>query len=377
MASHAILSASSSHRWINCPPSVMLTKDMEDVPSEYAKEGSEAHELGAYLIEKALGKDVSDPKGNFEFYSPEMEECACAYAGYVLERYNAAKQKCADSLIYIEQRLDYSAYVKDGFGTGDCLIISDDCLEIIDYKHGLGVLVDANENSQLMCYALGAYDSFGALYDFKQISMTIFQPRRDNISTYVTEVDDLLRWANEVLMPAANLALEGKGEFKSGDHCVFCKAKAMCRKRAESNLELAKYDFKMPDTLEDLEISAILPKIEELVSWGNDVKEYALSRALSGVKFEGYKLVEGKSNRKYTDEEKVAKVVEEEGYDPYEKKLLGITDMTRLLGKKKFNELLNDYIVKPKGKITLVPESDARAEIKNDAKEDFKTNGGK
>ena len=228
-----------------------------------------------------------------------------------------------------------------------------------------------------MCYALGAYDSFGALYDFKQISMTIFQPRRDNISTYVTEVDDLLRWANEVLMPAANLALEGKGEFKSGDHCVFCKAKAMCRKRAESNLELAKYDFKMPDTLEDLEISAILPKIEELVSWGNDVKEYALSRALSGVKFEGYKLVEGKSNRKYTDEEKVAKVVEEEGYDPYEKKLLGITDMTRLLGKKKFNELLNDYIVKPKGKITLVPESDARAEIKNDAKEDFKTNGGK
>ena len=377
MASHALLSASSSHRWINCPPSVMLTKDMEDVPSEYAKEGSEAHELGAYLIEKALGKDVSDPKGSFEFYSPEMEECACAYAGYVLERYNTAKTKCADSLIYIEQRLDYSAYVKDGFGTGDCLIISDDCLEIIDYKHGLGVLVDANENSQLMCYALGAYDAFGTLYDFKQISMTIFQPRRDNISTYITKVDDLLKWANEVLMPAANLALEGKGEFKSGDHCVFCKAKAMCRKRAESNLELAKYDFKMPDTLEDLEISAILPKIEELVSWGNDVKEYALSRALSGIKFEGYKLVEGKSNRKYTDEDKVAKVVEEEGYDPYEKKLLGITDMTRLLGKKKFNELLNDYIVKPKGKITLVPESDTRAEIKNDAKEDFKTNGGK
>lgn len=276
----------------------------------------------------------------------------------------------------IEQRLDFSRWVENSFGTGDCVIVADEILQIIDYKHGLGVLVSAGDdehggNSQMMCYALGALEVFGDIYDINQIKMTIFQPRRDNISTYTISRDNLLKWANEVLGPTAQLAYVGEGEFKAGDHCQFCKAKATCRKRAEYNLELAKYDFAMPATLDNTEIAAILEKVDEMISWGNDIKEYALKQVQSGVHFEGWKVVEGRSNRKYTDEEAVAFKVKDAGFDPYEKKLLGVTAMSTLLGKKKFEEPLGALIYKPPGKPALVPETDKRPAM-NTAIDDFK-----
>ncbi len=376
MASHALLSASSSHRWLNCPPSVKLCEQFPDETSTYALEGTEAHELCAYLVERALGKnsdEFTDPRSKFTYYSSEMESCANEYCTYVLEQYEKAKQYCKDPLIFIEQRLDFSKYVEQGFGTGDCVIIADKELHIIDYKHGLGVLVESKNNSQMMCYALGALEAFDDLYDIEQVEMTIFQPRKDNVSSFTMSKDDLLTWANEVLKPTAALAYVGEGEFKAGDHCKFCKAKAVCRKRAEANLELAKYDFAVPDTLDNLEISVILSKIDELISWGNDVKDYALLKAQQGVHYDGYELVEGRSNRKYTDEIKVAEIVKQAGLNPYEEKLLTITAMTSLLGKKKFNELLGDLIYKPPGKPALVPESDKRPEL-NSAIDDFNNN---
>ena len=376
MPKHAYLSASASHRWLACPPSAKLCANILDQASEYAQQGTDCHELCAYLVEKALGKDVIDPTENLTYYDAEMQNCAEEYRNYVLEQIEAAKEFCKDPQVMIEQRLDFTRWVENGFGTGDCVIVADEVLQIIDYKHGLGILVSAGDdehggNSQMMCYALGALEVFGDIYDINQIKMTIFQPRRDNISTYTISKKNLLKWADEVLAPTAQLAYVGKGEFNAGDHCTFCKVKATCRKRAEYNLELAKYDFEMPATLDDTEIAAILEKVNEMISWGNDIKDYALQQAQSGVHFEGWKIVEGRSKRKYTDENAVADTVKDAGFDPYEKKLLGITAMSTLLGKKKFEELLGGLIYKPPGKPTLVPESDKRPAM-NTAKDDFK-----
>lgn len=373
MAKHAFLSASASHRWINCPPSAKLCEEINDEVSTYAQEGTDCHELCAYLVEKALGLDVEDPTENLTYYNNEMQNCAEEYTNYVLEQYEKAKEYCSDPMVFIEQRLDFSHWVENGFGTGDCVIIADEVLHIIDYKHGLGVLVESEGNSQMMCYALGALEAFDDLYDVNQIEMTIFQPRCNNVSSSTITKEDLLTWADEILKPTAALAYEGKGEFKAGDHCQFCKVKATCRKRAETNLELAKYDFEVPATLDDFEIASILLRIDQLISWGNDLKDYALTQAQAGTHYEGFKIVEGRSNRKYTDEAAVADTVTKAGYNPYEKKLLGITAMSSLLGKKHFEELLGGLIYKPQGKPALVPESDKRP-VMNTAADDFKDN---
>ena len=373
MSKHAFLSASSSHRWLKCPPSAKLCAGHEDRASPYAKQGTDCHELCAYLVEKALGKDVQDPTGNLDYYDTEMQDCAESYCSYVLEQIEEAKKHCPDPQVLIEQRLDFSRWVENGFGTGDCVIVADSVLHICDYKHGLGILVSAERNPQMMCYALGALELFDDIYDIEEIQMTIYQPRRENISTYTISKTELLKWADEVLAPTAKLAYTGEGEFKAGEHCQFCKVKATCRKRAEYNLELARYDFEMPPVLDDTEISVILGKIDSLVSWASDIKEHALQQALSGVHYDGFKVVEGRANRRYSDEAAVAAVVAEAGYDPYEKKVLGITAMTSLLGKKKFEEVVGSYIVKPQGKPALVPESDKRPAI-NTAYEDFSEN---
>lgn len=373
MSSHAFLSASSSHRWLECPPSAKLCAGHEDRASPYAKQGTDCHELCAYLVEKALGKDVKDPTENLDYYDTEMQDCAESYCSYVLEQIEEAKKHCPDPQVLVEQRLDFSRWVEKGFGTGDCVIVADGILHICDYKHGLGILVSAEHNPQMMCYALGALELFDGIYDIDEIQMTIFQPRRENISTYSISKAELLRWADEVLAPTAKLAYAGKGEFKAGEHCQFCKVKATCRKRAEYNLELARYDFEMPPVLGDTEISVILGKIDSLVSWASDIKEHALQQALSGVHYDGFKVVEGRANRKYSDEAAVAAVVVKAGYDPYEKKVLGITAMTSLMGKKKFEEVVGSYIVKPQGKPALVPESDKRPAM-NTAYEDFSEN---
>ena len=376
MSKHAFLSPSASHRWLNCPPSAKLCAAVPDQSSPYAQQGTCAHELCAYLVEKALGRDVKDPTENLDYYDSEMQTCAEGYAAFVMEEYEKAKQTCPDPEVLIEQKVDYSKWVEGGAGTADCIILADGTAEIIDYKHGLGVLVSAESeefggNPQLMCYCLGIITMFDGIYDIDTVKMAIYQPRRENVSIHTMSKDDLLKWADEVLAPTALLAMEGKGEFAAGDHCQFCKVKATCRKRAEYNLELAKYDFEMPDTLEEYEIDAILMKVDQLTSWAADVKEYALNQALQGTEYGHFKVVEGRSNRKYTDEEKVAQTVTDAGYDPYDKSVKGITAMTKLLGKKKFDELLGSLTFKPQGKPTLVSKSDKRPAMKSSAQSDF------
>lgn len=377
MSKHAFLSPSASHRWLNCPPSAKLCAAVPDQSSPYAQQGTNAHELCAYLVEKALGRDVNNPTENLDYYDFEMQMCAEGYADFVMQEYEQAKKNCPDTDVLIEQKVDFSKWVEGGTGTADCILLSDGLAEIIDYKHGLGVMVSAKSeefggNPQLMCYSLGLIDMFDGIYNIDKIRMAIYQPRRENVSIFEMTKADLLKWADEVLAPTAAIAMKGEGEFKAGGHCQFCKVKATCRKRAEYNLEMAKYDFEMPDILEDYEIDAILMKVDELTSWASDIKEYALNQALRGTDYEHFKVVEGRSNRKYTDEDKVAKVVTNAGYDPYDKSVKGITAMTKLLGKKKFDELLGSLTFKPQGKPTLVTKSDKRPAMKNTAQEDFK-----
>ena len=367
---HAVLSASSSHRWLNCTPSAQLEKNFENKDTTSAAEGTAAHALCEYKLRKSLGENVGEPPVS-EYDSQEMEDCTDDYATYILEQFKLAKKNCSDPLLLIEQRLDFSSYVPDGFGTGDCLIISDNTLHIIDFKYGVGVLVEAENNPQMMLYALGALSLYDSLYDINKVSMTIFQPRRENISTWEIPVSELLNWAENELKPKAQLASKGEGEFCSGEWCTFCRAKVKCRARAEACLELAKYEFQMPPLLEDSEIEEILEKIDALTAWAGDIKDYAFNAALQGKQWNNFKLVEGRSNRKYTDEKAVAKAVIDYGKDPYsEPEVLGITAMTKLLGKKQFEELLGGLIYKPQGKPTLVPMSDKRPAI-NTAQADF------
>lgn len=371
MEKHALLSASSSHRWISCPPSARLCENCEDQNSEFAKQGTDAHSLCQYKVESALGMDTADPMESLNFYDEEMESCAESYVAYVMEQRAKALERCTDPVVLVEQKLDFSKYVPEGFGTGDCVIIADGTLSVIDYKHGKGILVEAEKNPQMLCYALGALELFDGIYDIDTVSMTIFQPRRENVSTYTVTKEELLQWAADVLIPRAKLAYAGEGEFMAGEHCQFCKVKATCRKRAEYNLELARYDFEMPATLEDEEIETILAKADDLAAWVSDIKEFALQSAVSGKEWTGWKLVEGRSNRKYTDESAVAEAVTAAGFNPYEQKLLGITAMTSVLGKKQFENILGSLTYKPQGKPTLVPESDKRP-VMNTANQDFK-----
>ena len=374
MAKHATLPASASHRWLACPPSALLCAKVPDTSSPYAQQGTDAHELCQHLVETALGRPSKDPTEDLTWYNAEMQEAAEGYRDFVMEQVEEAKKLCSDPLVCVEQTLDFSKWVEHGFGTGDCVIVADDLLHIIDFKYGLGVLVSATDNSQLKCYALGAIDTFGDLYSIRRIRLSIYQPRRENVDTWELTREDLLRWADEVLAPTAKLAYEGDGEFAVGPHCQFCKVKATCRKRAEYSMELAQYEFAEAPTLDEYEIAEILPQIDSLVSWAEDVKAYALKQALTGVHYPGWKLVEGRSNRKYTDEVAVAKVVSNAGYDPYEKKLLGITAMQKQLGKKKFEQLLSGLIAKPQGKPVLAPEADKRPELgtaQNDFMEEY------
>ncbi|MDE5753211.1 MAG: DUF2800 domain-containing protein [Oscillospiraceae bacterium] len=367
---HAVLSASSNHRWLNCTPSAMLEKAFENKGSEAAAEGTAAHELCEHKLKKALKRRSKRPVSDYN--TDEMEECSDAYVEFVMEQYEQAKQKCKDPVVLIEQRLDFSAYVPDGFGTGDCLIVSDDTLHIVDFKYGLGVLVEAEHNPQMMLYALGALAIYQDLYDIETIAMTIFQPRRENISTWMIPVSELLDWAENELKPKAELAANGEGEYCSGDWCTFCRAKATCRKRAEDNLKMARLDFQEPPLLSDEEIAEILTQLPDLTKWATEVQEYALEQATKHEKnWTGFKVVRSISRRKYTDEEKVAQEAMKAGYeDIYRSTLIPITEMEKLMGKKNFNEILGGLVHKPPGKLTLAPETDKRPAV--DVFEDFK-----
>ena len=370
MAKHAVLSASSSERWLNCPPSARLCEAYEDKGSDYAAEGTDAHTLCEYRLKQALGIPTEDPIENLSWYNEEMEECAAGDAAYVVELLETAKQTCSDPVVMIEQRVDFSRWVQDGFGTADCILIADGVLNIVDYKHGKGVEVSAEGNTQLSLYSLGALEIFDGIYDIDRVCVHIFQPRKSNVVSFMMDKADLYQWADTELTEKAQLAYEGQGSFSCGEWCRFCKAKAECRERAEANLALARYEFQSPALLDDEEIADILGKVDALTSWASDVKEYALQQAISGKEWTGWKLVEGRSNRKYTSEAAVATTVEGAGFDPYERKVLGVTAMQKMLGKTRFEELLAPYIEKPQGKPTLVPESDKRPAM-NTAKNDF------
>ena len=367
---HALLSASSAHRWLHCPPSARLCENYEDKGSDYAAEGTDAHALAESRLKQALGIPTEDPVENLTWYNAEMEDCAQGYAAYVVELLETAKQTCSDPVVMIEQRVDFSRWVPGGFGTGDCICIAEGLLNIVDLKYGAGIEVSADHNPQMMLYALGALEIFDDIYDIDTVRMTIYQPRKSNISIFEMSKDALLTWADTELTEKARLAYEGQGNFSCGEWCRFCKAKAECRERAIYNLRLAQYDFLNPALLQDEEIADILGRIDALTSWASDVKEYALQQAISGKEWTGWKLVEGRSNRKYTSEADVAAAVESVGLDPYERKVLGVTAMQKLLGKTRFEELLSPYIEKPQGKPTLVPESDKRPAM-NTAKNDF------
>jgi len=374
MGEHALLSASSAHRWLKCTPSPVLELQFEEQSSAFADEGTAAHALAEYKLRRYLGQECERPESEYE--NEEMERCTEEYLEYAAELITQAKTISKDAIILIEQKLDFSCYVPEGFGTGDLIVISDNVLEICDFKYGKGIEVSSENNPQMKLYALGALNLFGSLYDIKAVRMHIFQPRLENISISEISVDELTEWAETELKEKAGLAIKGEGKFLPGEHCRFCKARHKCRARAESFLEMAKYDFKPPHLLSDDEVAELLEKAQLLSQWASDLWAYATEAAINeGKEWKGYKLVEGRTNRKYVDEQKVAELLIKSGYsDIYKQSLLGISEMEKKLGKKKLSELLGGLIVKPEGKPTLVPENDKRPAISmnNTAMADFK-----
>jgi len=381
---HAILSPSAAHRWIACTPSARLEQSFPDSQSEAAAEGTLAHKLGELLILQKMDVSANLEKEFAEvylhkLYSHAMHEHCEAYAAFVLERFAEAQTHTPDAKLFLEHHLNLSDYIPEGYGTGDAIIIADDTLDLIDLKYGKGVLVSAEDNKQMMLYGLGALLDFDFMYDIKTVRMTIFQPRIDNFSTFEMSVADLLQWAEDELKPKAKMAFEGIGEYSPGSHCQFCRAKATCKALASYNLQLAKYDFTDPALMTEKDVADVLNRADVFTSWLTAVQEYALTQAVNGKKWPGYKLVEGRSNRKYEDELDVAIKLREAGFKDVqiykEPELKGITEMEKIVGKKTFATLLDGLVIKPPGKPTLAPAADKRPEFNSleRAKQDFKS----
>lgn len=371
---HALLSASGASRWLNCTPSARLEEKFEEsspaISSIYADEGTLAHEFGDLFLrymhdrisQLVYDKELKELRKH-ALYSPEIEEQVAKYVAYVHEVYLIAKQRTPDAVLFIEERLDFSHLVEQGFGTGDAGVIADGVVEIIDLKYGKGVEVDAEENPQLMLYACGAIQAFELMYDMHTVRVTIFQPRLDHVSSWEISVSDLAEWGEKVVKPAAAKAYQGKGAAKAGGHCKWCKVKAMCATLAAKNMALAKHEFKDPYLLSEETLLGIFKQQPMLVDWVNAVSEYILAEALKGKQWPGYKVVEGRSQRKWTDEEKVIEILSKTNYKKEEymvSKPAGIPAIEKLLGKKEFPALLGEVVNVPQGKPTLVLESDKR-----------------
>lgn len=361
---HSVLGASAADRWMNCTPSAQLTAGMEDETTTFAAEGTVAHALCEWKVRKAL-KMRAGRRPTSDYWTDEMEEFTDDYRDFIMDLVGQAKLTCKDPVTLIEQHLDFSCYVPDGFGTGDFLLVADRELNVVDFKYGRGVAVYADHNPQMMLYALGALNLFDCLYDIEQVTMTIFQPRLSSISTWTISAEELYKWAEEVLKPKAELAAKGEGEFISGSWCRFCKARNTCRARAESFLELAKMEFQPPALLSDEEVAEVMEKADELSKWASDVMAYAQAEAIeNGKHWNGYKLVEGRSTRRFIDEKKVEEAAKGAGYtDIYNKSLITLTAFEKLMGKDTFKEVLGSYVTKPAGKLTIVPVSDKRPEV--------------
>lgn len=376
---HALLSPSSASRWLACTPSARLEEQLPDRTSEYAEEGSAAHRLAELLLLQAVGPSGKAEAAKLEkaregkYYTADMEAHAAFYADLVRERYVALKAEGRHPRLFIEARIDLSDYVPECFGTVDAAILADGRLEVTDFKYGTGVRVPAENNQQMMLYALGIFSMYGHLYTVDEVRLSVCQPRIDNVSVAGMTVRQLCTWAEGELKPRAALAFQGGGEYAPGDHCRFCRARAQCRARADKNTELAKGDFKEVALLTRDETAEILLRAGEIKNWLAAVEEHALTAALGGEKYRGLKVVEGRSVRRYADESAVAAVLTGNGFSEqqiYEKSLKTITAMEKLITKKTFNALLSGHIIEPQGKPCLVPESDPRAEY-NSATSDF------
>ena len=357
---HALLSASSAHRWLNCTPSALLEAGKPDKDSTASLEGTAAHALAEWKLAEMLGRGPgARPQSTYD--TLEMDEHTTAYVTHVNQLLDDHE---GPSRVFIEQRLDYSKYAPDGYGTGDCVIVSDGLLDIVDFKYGQGVLVEAEQNPQLKLYALGALEAFQDIYRVDQVRATIFQPRRDNTVRVEYSRSELVEWGEQTVKPAAALAAKGKGEFKAGPWCQFCKLAPTCRERAEENLKLARLGFKPGPELSDEEVAQVLRQLPDLTKWAAEVEKYATQAAVSqGKQWEGMKLVAGRSVRKYADENQVIQAARDAGYkdgDIFEQKLITLTRMEKLVGKKQFTQIFDGLVVKPEGKPTLVPMSDRR-----------------
>lgn len=337
MGAHARFSPSSGKRYLSCTPSLRLEEQFEDEQSPYAAEGSAGHAMAEYLINKHLKKRTRRPTS--DYYTEELLEAVEEYATYCIGQIEQARAVCGSPFISVEQKVSLEEHIEGCFGTADMVIATDGKLQIIDLKLGKGVVVDAEENIQLMIYGQGMLDMVSALYDISTVELTIVQPRLEHFSTWEISAADLRKWTAEVLEPGARMALAGEGEYKAGDHCRFCRARFKCRARADEYLKLAQNEA-----------------------------------VINHKEWPGFKLVLGRSNRKYTDEADAAEAAKQAGYtDIYKQSLIGITEMEKLMGKKKFNEILGNYVYKPDGKVTLVPDSDKREAVKTaTAEADFK-----
>lgn len=378
--SHAVLSPSSASRWLACTPSARLEEQFPDSTSDFAEEGSLAHEFGETILRHfnkelkmaAYSKKMCALAEN-KYYTTDLQVHAENYAAFVWAKFQTARKRDKQAVLRVEEKIDITAYVPEGFGTGDAIIIAEGVLEIVDLKFGKGVRVSADHNKQMMLYALGALDMFNFIYDIHTVRMTIYQPRLDNVSEWEISAEELELWGVNELKPLAQKAFAGDGEFVAGTHCKFCKAKAQCKALAAYNMSLAKYDFQDAALLTPSDIADILSQADQFKSWIASIEEYALQSALEGENFPGFKLVEGRSVRRYSDEAKIAEVLTKNGFGEeliYDKKLKTITAMEKLVTKKTFNVLCGDLIIKPEGKPTLVPDIDPRP-IYNSAENDF------
>lgn len=365
-----LFSPSASARLLACPGSAKASMGLPDQMSLFADEGHDAHALAEIRLSERLGFTTMEKVEDLTWYSQEMEDYISEYVSYVMEHVEEAKAKCPDATVLVEQRVAAPKYDESLFGSTDVAIIADSELIIIDLKYGRGVPVSAKENTQEMCYGLCAMETFGSLYDIERIKLCIFQPRIGNVSEWELTVEELYKWADGVLKPGIEKIRSGSEEFNPSRHCIFCKAKPICKALRDKNLELAKHEFRPAFLMDDSEIEEVLDKADDFTNWINSVKEFALEDAMRGKRYEHYKLVEGRSNRKYSDDDAVIAKVKEAGYSPFEEKLLSVTAMQSRLGKSKFEEILGSLIVKPKGKLTLVSRDDKRPEV-NPAKADF------
>lgn len=362
---HSRIGPSTLEIHLNCTGAYKITADMPGETSEYAQEGTDAHALAEYKLRKAL-KQRAGKRPNSDYWSEEMEECTDDYCAYCMEQFSKCKQESKDAIAFVEQRVDLSNYVPGCFGTVDFMAMSDHTLYVTDLKYGRGVMKDAENNPQLMAYGLGALEIAEPIFDVEEVVLTIFQPRLSHISSWTISVNTLKDWAEKVLKPKIEEAIKGEGSFVAGEWCRFCKARNTCRARANYFMELTKMDFEDPALLTDDEVAEVMAKADELSHWVSDVMAYASAQAIEhGKHWKGYKLVEGRSVRKFSvPDATIEEAAKAAGYsDIYNKSLITLTAFEKLMGKEQFQTILGEFVTKPAGKLTLVPDSDKRPEV--------------